>query len=215
MYKLYNVKAWGSIAIHCLLEEMEIPYTNIWMTGEQVKAEEYKTINPLGLIPALGLDDGRNIYESAAIVTFLLAANPAKGMAPEHGSDDFGEFMSLLHLMSTELYMTNNMAFGGSIYAENESHDAFIVGKATARADVYWSVLEDRLAKSGPWLMGSAFSAIDLYAFMVSLWGRPSETALHKRFPRIAKLAAAVRKRPRLKAVLEAHGVLAPGGYEG
>jgi len=32
MYKLYNVKGWGSLAIHCMLEEMELPYTNIWMT---------------------------------------------------------------------------------------------------------------------------------------------------------------------------------------
>ena len=38
MYKLYNVKAWGSLSIHCLLEEMEVPYTNIWMTPEQVRA---------------------------------------------------------------------------------------------------------------------------------------------------------------------------------
>ena len=36
MYKLYNVKAWGSMGVHFLLEEMDVPYTNIWMTPEQV-----------------------------------------------------------------------------------------------------------------------------------------------------------------------------------
>ena len=35
------------------------------------------------------------------------------------------------------------------------------------------------------------------------------------RFPAIAKLAAAVRSRPKLKAVLESHGVLELGGYPG
>ena len=54
MYKLYNVKAWGSLAIHCLLEEMEVPYTNIWMTPEQVRAPEFREFSPLGMIPALG-----------------------------------------------------------------------------------------------------------------------------------------------------------------
>ena len=29
MYKLYNVKAWGSMGVHFLLEEMDVPYTNI------------------------------------------------------------------------------------------------------------------------------------------------------------------------------------------
>ena len=49
MYKLYNVKAWGSLGIHCLLEEMDVPYTNIWMTAEQVRAPEFRAISPLGI----------------------------------------------------------------------------------------------------------------------------------------------------------------------
>ena len=36
MYKLYNVKAWGSMCVHFLLEEMDVPYTNIWMTAGTV-----------------------------------------------------------------------------------------------------------------------------------------------------------------------------------
>ena len=215
MYKLYNVKAWGSISIHCLLEEMEVPYTNIWMTPEQVRAPEFREFSPLGTIPVLGLVDARSLYESAAIVSFLIAAHPDRNMSPTLGSPAYGKFMSLLHMMSTELYTTNNMAFGGSVYAQTAAHEAYIAGKATELADNYWRLLEKRLTDSGPWLMGRTFSALDLYAFMLSIWGRPSEQALHERFPAIAKLATAVRKRPKLKAVLESHGVLQPGGYGG
>ena len=212
MYKLYNVKAWGSLAIHCLLEELEVPYTNIWMMSEQVKAPEFRDISPLGMIPALGLADGRSLYESAAIVSFLIAAHPDKAMSPPLGSDAYGEFMSLLHLMSTELYPTNNIAFGGNAYAQNEAQDAFMRAKAMDKADIYWKILDDRLVKKS-WLMDKEFSALDLYAFMLSIWGRPGEAALHGRFPNIAKLAKAVRARPKLKAVLESHGVMALGGY--
>ncbi|MFN4143424.1 glutathione S-transferase family protein [Aestuariivirga sp.] len=213
MYKLYNVKAWGSLVIHCLLEEMEVPYTNIWMTAEQVRAPAFRESSPLGLIPALGLPDGRSLYESAAIVSFLVAAHPEKHMSPALGSPAYGEFMSLLHLMSTELYPTNNLALGEGGYAQDAAHEAFIMARARERADTYWQILERRLSASGPWLMGREFSALDLYAFMLSLWGRPSESALHDRFPAMAKLAAAVRARPKLKAVLESHGVMKIGGY--
>lgn len=215
MYKLYNVKAWGSLAIHCLLEEMEVPYTNIWMTGEQVKAPEFRAISPLGLVPALGLADGRSLFESAAIVSFLVTAHPEKAMAPVPGSDDFGEFLSWLHFMSTNLYMTNNLAIGGNYLASDEDQDRFIMAQAMTRADDYWRLLEERLADEGQWLMGKSFSALDLYAFMITLWGRPNEAALHGRFPGIARLAAAVRARPKLKAALEAHGVMELGGYGG
>ena len=215
MYKLYNVKAWGSMSIHCLLEEMEVPYTNIWMTPEQVRARDFRELSPLGTIPALGLADGRTLVESAAIVSFLVAAHPEAQMAPVPGSPAYGEFMSILHIMSTELYPAINIAFGGSGYAETEAQEAFVMARARERADGYWQIVERRLAATGPWLMGREFSALDLYAFMLTVWARPSEQALQAKFPLIAKLAAAVRARPKLEAVLEAHGVLQLGDYRG
>lgn len=215
MYKLYNVKAWGSLAIHCLLEEMEVPYTNIWMTPDQVRAPEFREISPLGTIPALGLPDGRSLFESAAIVTFLLAAHPDKGLAPEAGSGDYGEMMSLLQLMSTELYSTINLTYPNSYLADSPEHDALIRSRATGRADTYWSILDKRLAGEGPWLMGDAYSVLDIYCFMLTLWGKPSEIELLQRFPNIAALTQRVRERSRLKAVLDSHGVLEPGGYGG
>jgi glutathione S-transferase len=215
MYKLYNVKTWGSLAIHLLLEELGVPYTNIWMTAEQVKDPEYRAINPLGMVPALGLADGRSLYESAAIVSFLVAAHPDGGMAPVIGSDAYGEFMSVLHLMSTELYQTNNLAAPGSGYALTPEQDAHIVAAARERTDGYWRILEERLKAQGPWLMGEEFSALDLYCFMLTLWGRPTEKALQQRFPAIARLATGVRARPKLMAALDSHGVVELGGYGG
>ena len=213
MYKLYNVKAWGSLSIHLLLEELGVPYTNIWMTAEQVRDPEFRAVSPLGMVPALGLADGSSVYESAAIVSFLVAAHPDGGMSPAIGTEAYGDFMSVLHMMSTELYPAISLAFGGSSYAQTPAQDAHIIATATERAGIYWKLLESRLTEDGPWLMGEAFSALDLYGFMLSIWGRPSEAALHGRFPAIAKLAAAVRARPKLKAALESHGVMELGGY--
>jgi len=213
MYKLYNVKTWGSLAIHCLLEEMEAPYTNIWMTAEQVRDPEFRAISPLGMIPALGLADGRTLYESAAIVSFLVAAHPDKKLSPELGSPDYGEFMSLLHFMSTEIYATGNFAYFAGDFVKSEADQQAIKDKVHKMVDGYWMFIEKRLAGAGPWLMGRDFTALDLYAFMLSLWASPSEAALHGKYPAVAKLAAAVRARPKLKAVLESHGVMTPGGH--
>jgi glutathione S-transferase len=215
MYKLYNVKTWGSLAIHCLLEELEAPYTNIWMTREQVRDPEFRAISPLGMIPALGLADGRALYESAAIVSFLVAAHPEKHMSPALGTADYGEFMTLLHLMSTEIYAFGNVGVSVDEYIAGAAERQAMKDKISQKVDGYWMIIEKRLAASGPWLMGREFSALDLYAFMLSIWGPPDERGLHHKYPAIAKLAAAVRARPKLKAVLESHGVMEPGGYLG
>lgn len=215
MYKLYNVKAWGSLAVHCLLEEMEVPYTNIWMTSDQVRAPEFRSISPLGLIPALGLADGRSLFESAAIVTYLLTAHPDKGMSPGIGSDDFGEFLSWLNYLSTEIYPFCEFTFAGNAFAMDGAHEPFVVAAANQRIEGRWSIIESRLQSEGPWVMGETYSALDIYAFMLSLWARPSEADFLARFPGVANLSAGVRARPKLKAALEAHGVMQPGGYDG
>lgn len=215
MYKLYNVKTWGSLAIHCLLEEMEAPYTNIWMTPDQVRDPAFRAISPFGMIPALGLADGRTLFESAAIVAFLVAAHPEKHLSPALGSADYGEFMSLLLFMSTDIYGTGNFGFAAEAYADDPAAQDMLRSRVRQRVDGNYLYLENRLAGQGPWLMGRKFSALDLYLFMLTLWAWPSEQALHDRCPALARLASAVRARPKLKAVLESHGVMALGGYGG
>jgi glutathione S-transferase len=210
MYKLYNVKAWGSMGVHFLLEEMAVPYTNIWMTPEQVAAPEYRALSPLGYIPALGLDDGSTLFESAAIVSFLVTAHPDKGMAPQPGTNEHGEFLSWLHFMSTNLYVAYNMGDTDNFYSRNSTEEAFLLGKSIEKCHQLWAILAKRLETEGPWLMGENFSALDLYAFMLSCWSRPKESVLLAELPAIAKLAKAVRARPKLKAALEAHGVIEP-----
>jgi glutathione S-transferase len=207
MYKLYNVKAWGSMCVHFLLEELEVPYTNIWMTAEQVKAPEFLEVSPLGFIPALGLQDGHSLFESAAIVAYLVTVHSEKGLSPPPGSEDYGEFLSWLHFLSTNLYVAINMNDADNFYARNAAEEVYIHARAIEKCDELWTIVDHRLETEGPWLMGENYSALDIYAFMLSLWGK-RESVVHQKFPHVAALANAVRARPRLKAALEAHGVM-------
>ena len=134
-------------------------------------------------------------------------------MSPPPGSDDFGEFLSWLHLLSTNVYPLTGITFGGSAYALTPEQDAHMTAAANGRWYVLWVLVEARLSAEGPWLMGETYSALDLYAFMLCLWARPTEAEFLARFPAVAHLAAAVRARPRLKAALEAHGIMQAGGY--
>lgn len=209
MYKLYNVKRWGSISAHLVLEELDVPYQNVWMTPEQVRLPEFRDVSPLGQIPALGLSDGRAIAESAAIVAFLTDSHPDKGLAPPIGSDDHAQYLSLLVFMAVNLYPYIDFAFDGGRLAETDEQNAAIRRKGGQYSLSVFDILENRLAEDGPFLLGDNFSAADIYLFMLTLWAYPSERAVLERYPRIAKVVAHVRSRPRLKAALEAHNALA------
>lgn len=209
MYKLYNVKRWGSISAHLVLEELDVPYQNVWMTPEQVKAPEFRDISPLGLIPALGLSDGRAITESAAIVAFLTDSHPGKGLAPAIGSDDHAQYLSLLVFMAVNLYPHIDLAFDAARLSENEEQNAVIRRKSGQQSLAIFDIVENRLAEDGPFLLGDDYSAADIYLFMLTLWAYPSERAVLDRCPHIARVAQHVRNRPRLKAALDTHGAFA------
>jgi glutathione S-transferase len=213
MYKLYNVKTWGSLAPHCVLEELGVPYQNIWMTGDQVRDARFKEISPLGFVPVLGLPDGRSIVESAAIIAFLTDAHPDKKLAPAPGEADHAEYLSSLVFMSVNLYQMISISYAPGMLADTDAEKATVSRRATENANALFDLIEARLAKEGPFVLGNRFSAADIYLFMLSLWARPSEAEHLARCPHIGKVSAAVRARPKLKAALEAHGVMALGGY--
>jgi glutathione S-transferase len=215
MYELYNIKGMGSMTIQFVLDEMEIGYTNTWLTIDQVRAPEFRQVSPLGFVPALRLRDGRTLFETSGIITFLVTAHADKGLAPPPGSDDFGEFQSWLQLMNSNLYRAIGMVYHGDFYAKNAEHNDFIVERAIERCDSLWEILDQRLASKSPWLMGESYSALDIYAFTAGCWSKPSETIVLKKFPNVGRLASGVRARPKLRAALEAHGVMRPGDCDG
>jgi glutathione S-transferase len=196
-----------------VLEELGVPYQNIWMTGEQVRAPKFKEISPLGFVPVLGLPDGRPIVESAAIIAFLTDAHPDKKLAPAPGEADHAEYLSWLVFMSVNLYQMISITFAPSMLADTEAEQKTVSRRAAENANALFDMIETRLTKEGPFLLGDRFSAADIYLFMLGLWARPSEAEHLARCPHIAKVSAAVRARPKLKAALDVHGVMDMGGY--
>ena len=210
MYKLYNVKRWGSMSAHFVLEELGVPYQNIWMTPEQVRTPEFREVSPLGYIPVLGLGDGRSIVESSAIVAFLTDSHPDKGLAPQPGSGDHAVYLSALAFMAVNIYTTINLEYAAEALTNTPEQLDVVKTKGVAHEAYLFDIVEKRLAKEGPYMLGESYSAADIYLFMLMIWAHPSELALLDRCPNIARIAASVRGRPRLKASLEAHGVFEP-----
>jgi glutathione S-transferase len=212
MYTLYNVRRWGSMGPHFLLEELGVPYQSFWMTPEQVRDPDFRELSPLGYIPVLKLDDGSAIFESAAIQVFLATAHPDRGLAPSPGTPDHGQFLAWIAFLGANVYPTINLAYQSEGFADSEETAAVVRSKAGKHSLDLFDIVEKRLVREGPWLLGEHFSAADLYLFMLTVWETPGERLLHARCPSIAALCASVRGRPKLRAVLEAHGVDRPEG---
>jgi glutathione S-transferase len=212
MYKLYNVKGWGSMAPHFVLEELGVPYQNVWMTPEQVHSESFRELSPLGFIPALGLPDGRTIIESMAIVAYLTEAHHDRKLAPELGTTDRAVYLSLLAFTAFNIYGNMNVAVFSSDYTRDAAANEQIRAHAEQSYHHAFDILDRRLKEEGPFLLGELFSAADLYLFTMTIWAKPSERALLERCTSIGRLAEHVRSRPKLEAALKSHGVMEVSG---
>lgn len=207
MYTLYNVKRWGSMGPHFLLEELGVPYQSAWMTPEQVRDPDFRDLSPLGYIPVLKLEDGQAIFESAAIVSFLTTAHADRGLAPQPGTSDHGTYLAWLTFLSSNVYTAINLTFAAQGFSDSPEMAEVVKEKAVKHVNDLFDIVERRLTKAGPFLLGREMSAADLYLFMLSIWAIPSERALHERCLGIEALATAIRERPKLRAILEVHGV--------
>ena len=81
-----------------LLEELELPYdiNKMAFSQEDLKSEEHRARHPLGRVPVLDDGDGQ-IYESGAIVEYVLERHKNGGMKPSVDSELYPQYLQWFH----------------------------------------------------------------------------------------------------------------------
>ena len=67
-----------------------------------------------------------------------------------------------------------------------------------------WKIVEDSLRRNGPWLLGSRFSACDIYLQMMTTW-HETPVDLFNQFPNIRELASGVIAREGCQRAIQKH----------
>ncbi|HEV2678594.1 MAG TPA: glutathione S-transferase [Aliidongia sp.] len=99
MIQVHHLNNSRSQRILWLLEELGLAYEIIGYQRDPVTnlaPPELKKIHPLGKSPVV-VDDGRVVFESGAIVEYLIQAHGAGRLAPAFGSDDWVTYVQWLH----------------------------------------------------------------------------------------------------------------------
>ena len=122
-----------------------------------------RSINPLGYVPALVLDDGTLLTEGAAIVQYIADLVPQKRLAPQNGTIERVKLQAWLHFFASELHKGGFSAlfYNGVLEAVR---DVF-----RARLKARFAHLDDHLS-SNEYLMGHDYSVADTHFFVVSNW---------------------------------------------
>lgn len=101
---LYHCRGARSFRVLWALEELGLPYAlRLLPFPPRFLAPAYLEINPLGTIPFLQLPDGTGMTESSAIVEWLAAKHPQRGLAVAPDDPAYPRYLNFLHMADATL----------------------------------------------------------------------------------------------------------------
>jgi glutathione S-transferase len=205
MMKLYYSPGVCSLSPHIVFMETGVPFQAV-KTDIRAKTFEgggdYKTISPLGYVPALQLDDGTILTEGPAIVQYIADQAPASKIVPAKGSSDHYKMLSWLNFLSTEVHKGFTPLLSPMIAGKlNDESKAVFRERLASRIDH----LNKHLATSD-FLLGKNFSIADAYCFTTLRWTAGIKMDLAP-YPHVQAYMKRVQARPAVQAAMQAEGL--------
>ena len=205
MYKLYWAQGSGAMAPQALFEEIGAEYEKIVIDfeKEEHKSEGFLSVNPLGQIPVLILPDGTLMTETAAMLVHIVDRHPEAKLAPPAGSVESARFLRWLFFLASNVYPAVLRFYFAERYSTDPGAAEGIKAAAEKDLDEQFKILEDAL-EPGPYLLGEAFSAVDIMLWMLIQW-HPDPARLFEEAPRVKQVAELVQARPAIARTWREH----------
>ena len=144
-----------------LLEELGLPYELNAMAfhPKDLKSDAHRDRHPLGRVPVL--DDGdTSLYESGAIVEYILARHKNGGLKPEADHPMFAEYLQWFHYCEGMVMPPMNTIVVHTILLPEDRRDATVLGQAQRLLNKALAPVEQAL-EGREYLIGD-FSAADV-----------------------------------------------------
>ena len=186
MPRLYYMPRTRSSRVLWLLAEIGAPYELTKLEPAARRSGEHLARHPLGRVPALELDDGTVIFESAAICIQLADLHPDAGLIPPLGSPQRGLVYQWVLFAMTELEapLFRWIAEAGEDDADSPSRERFAQAAAALE-----------LALEGhDWLVGDRFTVADVLC--ASVLGSADSRGLLGEWPRLVAYVERGEGRP-------------------
>ncbi len=188
--KLYFSPLACSLASRITALEADLDLTFVEVDPKTKHTEDgadFHTVHPLGLVPALALDDGRVLTENAAVLQLLADTKPDAGLAPPAGTFERARLHEWLSFVGTELHKA--LYFPLLDKTTPAAAREYALAKRDSRLAHVASALDGR-----DYLLGR-FSVADAYLFTVLHWSVVTPIDLSA-WPTLTAFMARMHARP-------------------
>jgi glutathione S-transferase len=189
-----------------LLEELELPYQiKHYQRDAQTRLAppELKAVHPLGKSPVL-VDDGQSIFESGAIVDYLIRHHGDGRLQPSIGWPEYETYQQWLHYAEGSAMLPLMLKLYVSRLGEG---GAPLAPRIDSEIDNHLGFVNQSLA-GGDWLMGNQLTGADIQMSFVGEAAR----GLRAQYPNIDAWVKRFQARPAYRRALERGGPYALAG---
>jgi glutathione S-transferase len=199
--KLYYSPGTCSLASHIALFEAGLTFESVaapTKTHKLADGTDFYTINPLGYVPVLELDDGRRLREGPAILQYIADQAPQKNLAPANGTFERYQLQEWLNFIATEVHKSFSPLFAPGTPAETRT-----AAQERLRNRLTWvnTQLEGK-----KFLMGDTFTVADAYLFNVTNWAKLVNVDLST-YAHLLAFRTLVSEHPSVDSAMKAEGL--------
>jgi glutathione S-transferase len=202
MIKLHHAPWSRSVRIVWLLEELGLPYELRSAPLEPPAPKPFAQKTPFGKVPAIE-DDGIAMFESGAILEYVLERYGGGRLAPPRESPLRGPFLQWVHFAdSTAFAGLGNIAWHTQFKQDAEQlHEAIADYRAWAEAAL--TTLETALVGKD-FILGEEFSGADVMLGYTLLVARSFGVLTADAHPNVERYLGRLTARPALRKALRA-----------
>ena len=200
--KLYYSPGACSLSAHIALQEDGLAFTPMLASTKSHKLQDgtdFYSINPLGYVPVLELDDGTRLREGPAIVQYIADQVPLKMLAPQNGTLQRYRLQEWLSFIGTELHKGFSPLFTPATPEEYKA-----IARERLQQRLQW--VDNQLAGK-QYLMGDQFTVADGYLFTVTNWTKPTNLDIAG-LSHLVAYRERVAARPAVQAAMKAEGLV-------
>jgi len=198
--ELFQITGSCSFAARAALEEAGAEYTTVDVhPRRRDDAPSFSEANPLQRVPALR-DGDEAVYETGAVLLYLVERLPGRGLGPTPGEPGRGELLRWVTWLSNTLHGAFQPLTSPQFLTDDPAGHEGISRKGWQQLETHGRYLEAELA-GRTWCLGEEFSVADIYLYMLKGWENYSDdsilggAALAAHYERVGARSAIVRTR--------------------
>ena len=197
---LYYTPGTCALAVLAALHQVGEPFRLCRVPRDERLGPVYTTVNRLGRVPALRIDD-EVLTEVSALLHHLSDRYPQAGLAPEPGTalgDRMEEWYSYL---GSGLHIAFYPHFKPQLYLTDESLFGELGAAARVQIEKEFGAVDEHLS-GNRYLLGDERSALDPYLFAMARWGKRLFGDYAERFPHLHRHLEEMREDPHVRFAL-------------